>query len=255
MLLILMQLSLKELITAYHVNQEWRFLVPKIGPCTRLALLRLAFGNDVCTGRVELSHEKIPLPTRQQFASSVAHHTGLELPETFRIFITEWPRAQAPRGAHWPYIIHIKDMDFGFHEKHVAISTVDLEAIVRGERISSQHRLFNSRPRLNTPRQIEQTARFLRAHDRTSFNETSPGMQSLTCKVLALDNYNYYHVGDTVEDEPNWRQMEKAGWFYLILAGPCNGQIHAWSHIGDYAGFEAENFVEWRYSRLVPPNT
>lgn len=264
MLLILMNLALRDLITASHVNQEWRALVPKLEPCTRLALLRLAFGTDDNTGRAALDQEKIPLHTRKHFVFLVAHYTGLELPESFRTFMTEWPRARAPQGLHWPRVIHkfthcdesplaelpTAELSLLCRELQVTIPTVDLRAIMGGESISSQHRLFNSRPRLNKPGQINQTIRFLRAHDSTCFTHTRPGMQSLKCKVLALDSYNYpFYV---MPGDPHWYRGDQGGWHYLILAGPCRGQIHAWSHCDEYTGFEAENFLEWRHCQGVP---
>ncbi|KAJ7451102.1 hypothetical protein FB451DRAFT_710771 [Mycena latifolia] len=246
-------LPLRDLISATHVCQQWRALVPKIDSPTRLRLLSLAF-NDV-----ESPHP-ISSSARISYVINVETTHNVLIPEPYRTVLTEWPSSQPPPGMHWPHSVRFFDSGFCFCPRH---THEDPEICLCAERPAVRHvvvmvpertfklimanqlpadedyswELFNNPVRLYTDEQNAQTVRFIRAHPAAEVRWTR-SWANIDLQVLPLSRYHFASSKGTSD-----------GIFVMILDGPTRGQIHAWSSSGDtwYDGFEAENFWDWNY--------
>ncbi|KAJ7822423.1 hypothetical protein B0H13DRAFT_2127061 [Mycena leptocephala] len=246
-------LSLRDLISATHVNQQWRLLVPKIDSPTRLRLLSLAF-NDVD------SPHPISLDVRTSYVHKVEKvetNYNILIPEPYRTILTEWPTSQPPRGMHWPHSVRFHASGFCFCQRHMhwtsdecrcadntevwnveltlfdeTFRRVVLEGVLP---LETDFELFNNPVRLHTDAQNAQTMRFIRTHPAEGF-QWKERWARFAFRVLRLSRYQF----DTAEGNSD-------GTFVMMLDGPTRGQIHAWSSESWYDGYEAEDFWEWNY--------
>ncbi|KAJ7480014.1 hypothetical protein B0H11DRAFT_1264161 [Mycena galericulata] len=260
---VLEYLPLRDLISASHVDQQWRALVPNIDSPTRSRLLGLAFKN------VESIHP-ISLSVRTSYVDKVESKYTVIIPEPYRTILTEWPASQAPPGMHWPHSVRFHASGFCFCPRQVQenpevcvcadaevievaitipgniFKIVMDEARVPDDEDEPTWELFNNPVRLYTEEQNVQTMRFIRAHPVEEFQWTGrrmgprprPGWARFFFKVLKLSRYAFHT-----------KMGHSEGTFVMILEGPTRGQIHGWSFSGRdwYAGFEAESFWDWNY--------
>ncbi|KAJ7222620.1 hypothetical protein GGX14DRAFT_664498 [Mycena pura] len=252
LLQILEHLPLRDLISAMHVNQQWRAIVPAIDSPTRVRLLGLAFS------KVDTPHS-ITLSDRISYVDKIETTHVVIIPEPYRTILTEWPSSHPPSGMHWPHSVryHASGFCFCFRYRYetpdchcaehdvstfaitlpnVVLSWVMTYGTTPGPELASSGELFNCPVRLHTEEQNAQTIRFIRAHAASEWR----GGSWRTCKfkVLELSRYNI-----CTEDG------KSSGVFVMMLEGPTRGQIHGWSEGGYdwYDGFEAETFWDWKY--------
>lgn len=244
------RLSLRDLISASHVSQQWRALVPQIDSPTRLRLLGLSF-KDVA------SAYPISLGARISYVDKVETTHKIQIPEPYRTILTEWPASQPPPGMHWPHSVRWFDSGFCFcpRERHqeelcscaqnqpvcsVSITLPEdvYNLIEAKNKVDAEHgwELFDNPVRLYTDSQNAQTLRFIRAYPASQVRWS--GWVCLDFQVLTLSRYHFAT-----------REGTSDGFFVMILGGPTRGQIHAWSSDGPswYDGYEAENFWDWNY--------
>ncbi|KAF7375098.1 F-box domain-containing protein [Mycena sanguinolenta] len=257
-------LPLGDLISATHVCQQWRALVPKIDSPTRLRLLGLAFRDFT-------SSHPIPLSVRISYVEKIETTYNVLIPEPYRTILTEWPSSQPPPGMHWPHSVRFHASRFCYCQRHrnedpnecrCALEPDVLEAVVTmwdevyrsvveegvipGEDVHASGELFNTPLRLHTPEQNAQTVRFIRAQPVAGVEWVGSTKKWANFKVSAL-RLSRYHVHTEPHEEDEVTQVSD-GIFMLILDGPSRGQIHAWSEETWYDGFEAEDFWEWNYT-------
>ncbi|KAJ7841959.1 hypothetical protein B0H13DRAFT_2099109 [Mycena leptocephala] len=251
-------LPLRDLISASHVDSQWRALAPQVDSPIRTRLLGLAFESAESVHPISLS-------IRTCYVDTVEKKYNVRIPEPYRTILTEWPASQPPSGMHWPHSVRFHASGFCFcgrnmrefpEECYCTEGEVrDVSILIPGGifrtvmdegRVSqsADHRweLFDNGVRLRTEEQNTQTVRFIRAQSTTAFRWTRD-WASADFKVLELSRYHLFDVG-----------RESEGVFVMILDGPTRGQIHGWSSSGSnwYDGFEAESFWDWKYSEWDP---
>ncbi|KAF8151982.1 hypothetical protein K438DRAFT_1988099 [Mycena galopus ATCC 62051] len=86
---ILEPLPLRGLISAMHVCQQWRSLVPRIDSPTRLRLLGLSFDDAK-------SPYPVSLDLRISYVEKIETTHSVVIPEPYRTILTEWPSSQPP---------------------------------------------------------------------------------------------------------------------------------------------------------------
>ncbi|KAJ7356610.1 hypothetical protein DFH08DRAFT_461509 [Mycena albidolilacea] len=249
-------LSLRDLISATHVCQDWRALVPKINSPLRLRLLGLSFSDAI-------SPYPIPVGVRILYVYNIETKHKVVIPEPYRTILTEWPSSQPPPGMYWPHSVRFRASGFCFCARHRHMDA-DLclcaENEVRSAKITMPNdvfravmeegvvpadqptswELFDNPLRLYTGEQNAQTIRFIRAQPATAVEWTGAGRwANIKFSVLQLSRYHVYTT-----------EASSDGIFVLILDGPSRGQIHGWSSQGIswYDGFEAESFWDWNYT-------
>ncbi|KAJ6464109.1 hypothetical protein C8R45DRAFT_1025258 [Mycena sanguinolenta] len=257
-------LALRDLISATHVCQRWRALVPKVDSPTRLRLLGLSF-HDVT------SPHPISLSVRISYVEKIETRYSVVIPEPYRTILTEWPSSHPPLGMHWPHSVRFHASGFCYcarqnHEtpdiclcgekddvREVAIAmfedvfklVVDEGVVPVGEHEQrTSWELFDSPLRLHTPEQNAQTMRFIRAQPPAAVD----WKKKLGIRQISALQLSRYH--DHTKEDNDGISQSSDGTFVLILDGPSRGEIHAWSSSGDtwYDGFEAEDFWDWNYS-------
>ncbi|KAF7367510.1 F-box domain-containing protein [Mycena sanguinolenta] len=254
-------LTLRDLISATHVCQQWRALVPKIDSPTRLRLLGLSF-RDVT------SPHPISLSVRISYVEKIETKYSVVIPEPYRTILTEWPSSQPPPGMHWPHSVRFHASGFCYcrrgsdnspdrcscegEDVHDVLMKMPEEVyrlvVEEGVVPVEEHErdysweLFDKPLRLYTPEQNSQTMRFIRAQPLAAIEGRGDRWMSLKFSTLRLSRY---HVHTTLDDNRGFQTSD--GIFVLILDGPSRGQIHAWETDTWYDGFEAEDFWEWNY--------
>ncbi|KAJ6513604.1 hypothetical protein C8R47DRAFT_1091403, partial [Mycena vitilis] len=251
-------LSLPGLISASHVDSQWRALAPKIDSSIRRRLFALAF-----TPVAECLHP-ISLSIRICYVDTVEAKYNVRIPEPYRTILTEWPSSGPPPGMHWPHAVRFHASGFCYcrpqtgecycdsfrrdvYQVSISMPGGTYRAVVDEDRVpgpddDSSHELFDNPVRLHTAEQNAQTTRFIRAQPASAFQWDSD-WTAATFTALELSRY-YFH-------EDGWTSD---GMFVMILTGPTRGQIHGWSSNGSswYDGFEAESFWEWNYVEWDP---
>jgi hypothetical protein len=252
--------QLPELIAAYRVNQRWRATAPHIASSLRLRLFRICFHDRA-------SHSDpypLALAARRAYVQHVEDKTGCRLPDDYRTVLAEWPVRCAPPGIHWPHAARFfVDGDCSCSHSlipsyrcrcatdDVQDCTVHIPRSLREEIFDLRDpwkfnprgpdfrwTLFRNPPRLVTPEQNLQTLRFLRAHHVSCWSESEKVTEwtTLSLKCLRLSPY-----------QPLTDPRSMSGEFYMVLEGPCRGQVHGWSSVGWYDGHEADSFLGWVY--------
>ncbi|KAJ7293941.1 hypothetical protein C8J57DRAFT_41421 [Mycena rebaudengoi] len=250
-------LSLTDIISAMHVNQQWRALVPCISSPIRLRLLSLAFRDGV------QSPYPISIEHRQSYVHKVELKHEVVIPEPYRTILMEWPSSQPPPEMHWPHSVRFHATGFCYCPRHMydnpdecrcadeeEVQTVsimlpkDVLMLAMEEGRADKEKgweLFDNAPRLHTDAQNRNTIRFIRQHPIDEFPWKFEVWASLQFTVLDLSSMKYYPTD--AEDRTS------DGHFVMMLDGPTRGQIHAWSWSGSswYDGLEAEDFWDWKY--------
>ncbi|KAF7367507.1 F-box domain-containing protein [Mycena sanguinolenta] len=263
-------LPLRDLISATHVCQQWRALVPRIDSPTRLRLLGLSFCNVT-------SPHPISLSVRISYVEKIETKYSVVIPEPYRTILTEWPSSQPPPGMHWPHAVRfhasgfcycarqnnetpdiclcgekddVREMALTMFEDVFRLIVKDGVVPVGEHKQCASWELFDKPLRLHTPEQNAQTMRFIKAQPSAAV-EWKGKWAYLKFSTLQLSRYHVH-----TPDEDGISQASD-GTFVLILDGPSRGQIHAWSSGGDtwYDGFEAEDFWEWNYSEWDAAST
>lgn len=260
-------LSFPDLISAYQVNKQWRVLVPKISSSLRLRLFHLAF--HLYENQDGPGFSRVTLSDRCSYVSDIESRHRVVIPDPYRVVLTEWPVSHPPPGFHWPHAVRFHangfcscDRSFDPIEtcscesdevttREIRLSEVILNKVMNGEPFDfsgsewAQRELFFDPPRLHTQEQNEQTLRLIRAHPLESYGwlrmmPASSSWRTLRFQVLRLSAYRYFGGED--------QQWLADGFYAMMLDGPTRGQIHAWSSGIWYDGFEAEDFMQWKYT-------
>ncbi|KAF7331425.1 F-box domain-containing protein [Mycena kentingensis (nom. inval.)] len=248
-------LELRDLISAMHVNAQWRALVPKIDSPTRIRLLGLSF-------RSSPTPWPISLRTRQNYVQKVEAKLTDPIPEPYRTILLEWPSSHPPPGMHWPHSVrhYASGFCFCFHEQyedegscHCAENEVGLRklkvakpvfewVVERGTapvHLDHAHEIFEYGVRLQAPSHA-QTVRLIQGYREAFRNPAGSAWCRCNFQVLELSRY---YVDAVVDNE----DLFSAGVFVMILEGPARGQVHAWQESTWYDGYEAESFWDWNY--------
>nr|GAT61409.1 predicted protein [Mycena chlorophos] len=252
-------LPLPDLISAMHVNQQWRALVPEIDASIRTRLLALAFQPNPTQWPVDLQ-------TRQKYVEKVETDPEFTIPDPYRTLLLEWPSSHPPPTMHWPHSLRFLASGFCYcfrqlHEdpsqchcrRDVAVGKRSLyifnavyDWVVQhgtapnNYEAECAHEIFCAGTRLRAPSHA-QTIRLIMAHKERFQWRGRWG--DLPFRVLPLSRYW------EAEDD-----QSSSGVFVMILDGEARGQIHAWSENGEswYDGFEAETWWEWKYVEWDP---
>lgn len=255
--------ELPGLISAYRVDRRWRSLVTHIHSPLRLEFFNLAFHE----ASSHPNNYPVSIDVRQRFVKHVEDRVGCSLPDDFRFVLTEWPVRCPPPGYHWPHSLRFfadgfcscnrrENQDYmclceqattsgcalvveGPLRDEIRRCGKDFDPHADVDADDSRWDLFMNPPRLFLPEHTAQTVRFILAHDNMEWSST----RWMHLKTLRLSPY--YAVCFT-----DGERAAGTGEYYLILDGPCRGQIHAWKPGSWYDGFEAENFLEWRYEEM-----
>lgn len=254
------------------MNRRWRSLAPLGGSPLQIRLFQLVLADIESP---EDSPYLVPLVDREVYVAYIESKHKIRIPDDYRTVLLQWPISRPPPGTHWPHGLRffadgfcscgpeiLMDGVCVCEQWEVVTNDVSMQesllnTIHRGETFDyhahsedSRWELFSNPPRLYTDTQNAQTIQFILAHPLSSW--TSAGSDSawtrLSVRALRLSPYA---VMATVTLDNKTSEVQSYGDFWMVIEGPCAGQVHAWSQ-GWYYGFESENFLDWRYEEWDP---
>lgn len=264
-------LPLPDLLSVYHVDRQFRALVPNIEKGDNLILFNLAMED--MTRPVDTPYP-ISLADRLSYVNEVESTTidkmpgfKVTIPELYRAVLTQWPVKRPPPGSTWPHAVRFHAMGYCSCDKEaygdecqckrrcvdehnvMLFGSVldmiwnDVHFDFHDESVGDcRYELFSNPPRLYTDLQNQQTLRFIRMYaDDPRWTANGHSNSKWRRLDLPLLRMSRYHTEAEVLGETVGRDGES----YMLLDGPARGEIHGWS-MGWYDGFEATTYLEWR---------
>jgi len=221
------------------------------------------------------SSYSVPLGDREAYVAYIESKHHVRIPDEYRTVLLEWPISRPPPGTHWPHGLRFfangfcscgPDILIGngcmCEQREVVTTNILmreslLNTIRRGDTFDyhadsddCRWELFSNPPRLYTDVQNAQTIQFILAHPATSWVSTGGSRPWAKLEIRALRLSPYAEMVPVTVDNTT-SDMQSYGDFWMVIEGPCVGQVHAWSQ-GWYYGFESDNFLDWRYEEWDP---